>query len=123
MTKEDIEILYIDLCSRIPYKNTYIKIYDKEGNYIKTEELWEVTNDHKVNVVYDIDQVKPIIRPLSSMTREEEKDLNIIAQSTNITDICRNALKTAWYYSQNFDVYNLISGKIAIEKTNEESCE
>lgn len=76
MTKEERELLFKDLCARLPYK---VKVY---GNY-RYSNGDEIVDDKKIKAidlssldwfVNGID-IKPYLRPLSSMTEEEKKEL------------------------------------------------
>lgn len=82
MTKEDKELLLKDLCGRLPYNvKVNIKSYDKpvtlqcitnnNSSYFKIEEIgydfrtWE-------------EDIKPYLRPMSSMTRQECTQLSVL---------------------------------------------
>ena len=77
MTKEDKELVLIDLCARLPY-GVKININGKEDTLLElgVDTGW-------VNASYDIDDVKPYLRSLSSMTEEEEKELEKITPLFN----------------------------------------
>ena len=75
MTQEDKELLLKDLCERLPYgvivnvkgfdfdfKDKLTQIYNGYGCSI------QVTN----NMPYGIEQVKPYLFPMSSMTKEQK---------------------------------------------------
>jgi len=69
MTQEEKDLVLIDVCGRLPYD---IKIKDEYGDYINV-------NFHNANIEHLIDRVvsgldKMVLRPLSSMTKEEEKE-------------------------------------------------
>ena len=67
MTQEDKELLLKDLCSRLPYGvKIWIK-WDKNPSPLTTsilENYWYTVGD----------DIKPYLRPMSSMTEEEKKD-------------------------------------------------
>jgi hypothetical protein len=70
MTQEEKDLVLIDLCGRLPYD---IKIKDEYGDYINV-------NLHNANIEHLIDRVvsgidKMVLRPISSMTKEEEDEL------------------------------------------------
>lgn len=75
MTQEEKQLLLIDLCARLPYKVmghatwTYLET-DKEVKYAEKDRPIEV------NDLYAIWDFKPYLRPLSSMTEEERKELS-----------------------------------------------
>ena len=64
MTKEDKEILLKDLCARLPY-----------GVIVQEPDFYEapLTISTLSNVYYDGLEVKPYLRPISSMTDKERE--------------------------------------------------
>ena len=72
MTQEDKELLLKDLCARLPYR-TMVKC-NTDYHHEFDEEL-SVT--HIMNF-YQF-EIKPYLRPMSSMTEEERKELQEIA--------------------------------------------
>lgn len=72
MTKEDKELLFKDLCARLPYE---VKLDTPDG----VDTLGNVdTNEGWINASYDVDEVKPYLRPFSSMTQEECTQLFVL---------------------------------------------
>jgi len=73
MTKEDLTILYKDLCARLPYKPTvhieHDVFYDEREPY-DTELNLSVLYNRCAGM-----EIKPYLRPLSSMTDEEKEEL------------------------------------------------
>lgn len=70
MTQEEKNLVLIDVCGRLAYD---MKIKDEYGDYINV-------NFHDANIEHLIDRVvsgidKMVLRPLSSMTKEEEAEL------------------------------------------------
>ena len=103
MTQEEKQLLFKDLCARLPYKvQCYIKHihhlsgWIDEGDVILTgfrqDEFTKETEPLFCNpgenpkIVFPFDSVKPYLRPMSSMTQEEideydselDKDLDIV---------------------------------------------
>ena len=88
MTQENKELLLKDLCSRLPYG-------------VKIELTWWVMGegtciditlepDHIEQLLNDEDgdtEIKPYLRPMSSMTEEEAKELSILCDITDILSI------------------------------------
>ena len=82
MTQEDKELLLKDLCARLPYR---VKVL-VDDNGIETIEIFEgfhVVDDYIDNVtcfrsytICDIDEIKPYLFPLSSMTEEQREEFN-----------------------------------------------
>ena len=122
MTKEEKELLVKDLCARLPY-GVMCKIF---------ENLYELVDiDIKRGLVYLLrdeqyvpysiisgDEIKPYLRPMSSMTEDEKKELcdkNIlIAVSTSGTvETIINGFD--WMNAHHFDYRGLIPMGLAIE--------
>lgn len=105
MTKEDKELLFIDLCSRLPYgvkvKNTLNDtVYDlKEYMYCLPMAL--ATN------------FKPYLRPMSSMTDEEIDKMWEIYDSGPAAE---SSVAVAGYlYERGLDCHHLIEKGLALE--------
>ena len=77
MTQEDKELLFRDLCARIPYN---VKCYNSKYRPDLAEEIICITVNYNHPCVqlgtylYKLEQVKPYLFPLSSMTEEQEKE-------------------------------------------------
>lgn len=77
MTKEEKELLLKDLCARIPY-HTLVQL--NPGAYNKPETcLLTGVHGEKVHLNVDsdpfrVDNIKPYLRPMYSMTEEERKE-------------------------------------------------
>ena len=88
MTQEDKELLLKDLCARLPY-NLYIRVEEFNvpendgritegfiGNYLKDNRCNDYDAEGVLNELADgLIDVKPYLRPMSSMT-EEEREMN-----------------------------------------------
>ena len=80
MTQEEKQLLFKDLCVRLPY-HVRCKIWLKDGT---TEEgpldLEHNYADVLLDAFYynDIKDIKPYLRPMSSMTEEEVKEIQKI---------------------------------------------
>jgi len=84
MTEENRKLLLIDLCARLPY-HVRCKIWLKDG----TTEKGLLDLEHNYgNVLQDafyynkIKDIKPYLRPMSSMTEEEMEELEKITYYT-----------------------------------------
>lgn len=131
MTQEDKELLLKDLCARLPYKvkimcNNFVDI----GNYFigtlinscPIERRFEVLTEYGILPVYlDNDDIKPYLRPMSSMTEEEYKELKKIsgyyglAPFEDIYDWGPNYEMIDWLNSHHFDYRDLIDKGLALE--------
>ena len=75
MKQEDKELLFKDLCARLPY-HVRVKVWLKIGT---TEEGFLDLEHNYADVLQDafyhneIKEIKPYLRPMSSMTEEENK--------------------------------------------------
>ena len=122
MTQENKELLLKDLCSRLPYG---VKIeltwwVMDEGTYINTT----LEADHIEQLINDEDgdiEIKPYLRPMSSMTEEEKMFLRqqnwCIATSTSGT-VETTIEGIGWLNKNHFDYRNLINKNLAIDCTN-----
>lgn len=75
MTKEEKQLLLKDLCARLPY-GVKIQVYyeDIAGSGYFDETVWTVDNDEPFHVNDRwIENIKPYLRTMSSMTDEEMK--------------------------------------------------
>lgn len=73
MTQEDKDLLFKDLCARLPY-GVKIQVNDK----IETVEGINILDnivEFGTYMACDIDEVKPYLFPMSSMTEEQKKEL------------------------------------------------
>ena len=71
MVEEQKQILLKDLCSRIPY-DTVVNVKGSGDVYLDGVNWYEevTVRDYTTNT-YPIEDVKPYLRPMSSMTKEE----------------------------------------------------
>ena len=80
MTKEDKELLLKDLCTRLPYNvEVHIKGEYKTPRTIYAVHIEDKTIGYFKGLNYNeelIENVKPYLRPMSSMTQEECEELS-----------------------------------------------
>ena len=101
MTNEEKQLLFKDLCSRMPYKVRCKCVNGLGGGKTDKGVLKYIGNCNGVisnyyedipidsgfvnNVFYPIENIKPYLRPMSSMTEEEEWKYNYIKENhTNL---------------------------------------
>lgn len=128
MTQEEKQLLLKDLSCRIPYG----VIVDVDENHKVMMEFvnWyeEVSVDDGSNDLYTISQVRPYLRPLSSMTPEEKKyikykwgysDWDTLNDFINYTliDTCDAESFIDWLNANYFDYRGLIEKGLAIDAT------
>ena len=142
MTQEEKQLLIKDLCARLPYEvQCHIKhIYHlsdwiDEGDVILTgfrqDEFTKETEPLFCNpggnpkIVFPIDSVKPYLRPMSSMTKEEfDEYMRFIKHSWEGIDkeeddyyvkVKDRDIYTDWLLSHHFDFRGLIPMGLALE--------
>ena len=136
MTQEEKDLLFKNLCARLPY-HTRVKVWLKDG----TTEEGALDLEHNYGDVlrdafyYDkIVKIKPFLFPLSSMTEEQlfevqeilgKNEIEIGDGFLSIIDSGRNTITyleilavLEWFYKNHFDVNNLIPMGLAIDATN-----
>ena len=122
MNKQDKELLLQDLCARLPYKCKYKASKDITHWHKRT--LSTGTIDKIIDDYYD--EFKPYLRPLSSITEDEEKEFNKIfelelkaLEDTTVGHSIELAASSAFmidfYNKHHFDYRGLIPMGLAIE--------
>ena len=137
MTQKDKELLFRDLCARILYN---VKCYNSKYRPDLAEEIICITVNYNHPCVqlgtylYKLEQVKPYLFPLSSITREqifevqeilgkneieiEDGFLSIIDSSRNTITYLEILALLNWFYKNHFDINGLIPMGLAIDATN-----
>ena len=84
MTQEDKELLIRDLCARVPYS---VKIHVAGDWFYDEREPYDTTLDYNILNTFDRQNygdrsliIKPYLRPMSSMTEEEFKELTTVTE-------------------------------------------
>lgn len=113
MEQKDKNLLLQDLCSRLPY-GVILNCCDSIG-----EKLIAIDVNGLVNYDYDIDEVKPYLFPLSSMTIEQkEEERSIKEESYYSFDANGNIYTLQDFYNKNhFDYRGLIPMDLANDAT------
>lgn len=120
------DLPFIELCSRLPYRvkvlysaTNYIMTVKSICTYTRTVELFD-DDGHRFAAV-PIEDIKLYLRPMSSMTEEEYKELKSIssyygfAQYKYIGDWCPNYEMVDWLNAHHFDYRGLIPKGLALE--------
>ena len=119
MTREDKQLLLVDLCARLPYD---VIVVDHYGFVVLF--TWKQLKDFEDGYIS-----KPYLRPMSSMTEDEKHELlkfgtvNLDRES-NAIDVCcvgfNNHAKVQDYLNSiHIDYRGLIPKGLAIEVTEE----
>ena len=137
MTQEDEELLFKDLGSRLSY-GVICQVDDgaaglNDGKLVEidiSKELVRFDADYYWDAY--IDDIKPYLRPLSSMAEEEFDDMfkqlysaqEEFFRNCSNTDIigkiiANDSVKYDWLNAHHFDYRNLIEKGLAIEVTEE----
>ena len=118
MTQEDKELLLKDLCARLPYGVRYKHLaWDDEcGEECIAAQIYSINSDGYVKNCYDdetvyIDNVRPYLFPLSSITKKTLEEL-----STYI-DIKNAYVAVEFFNSYHIDYRGLIDKNLAIDAT------
>lgn len=121
MTQEEKKLLLVDISARLPY-GVICQVDDgaaglNDGKLVEidiSKELVRFDADYYWDAY--IDDIKPYLRPMSSMTEEEEKEFNkVVYDSIDIDNISPCVCVANWLYSKCFDVYGLITKGLALE--------
>lgn len=123
MTKEGKDLLLRDLCARLPYGviidpvdcGKAILVGIKDGGLL----LFDTIRKEEYDKPWDIEYIKPYLRPMSSMTEEEYKELKQIALVDNEGVPGDITAYIDWLNKNMFDYRGLIPMCLAIETTKE----
>lgn len=121
MTQEDKQLLMTDLCARLPYR-VKLKIREwktpVELTIIKHSVL---SGNYIINENYKLDDIKPYLRPMCSMTEEEKKEYHKtlrIEPYGNGYVYVESVHSFDWLDKKMFDYRGLIQKDRAIEVTD-----
>lgn len=119
MKQEDIELLLKDLCARLPYK-VYAQIPDDDEGYISAIESVDIdgfVTDFE-GVQMEVENVKPYLFPLSSMTEEQSKIYHELIRGMFGTSALINIDEFVnWCNKNHFDYRGLIPMRLANDAT------
>lgn len=117
MNEQDKKLLLVDLCARLPYGVIV------QGNEKYISEIDSIEKKYGIIYLINVDksllieQIKPYLRPMSSMTEEELNELEDISCLTlypNGTQI-PNGKDYDWLNAHHFDYRGLIPMGLALE--------
>ena len=111
MTHEEKQLLLKDLCGRLPYGLQIRIINDEYDDGFQSGEFDNTLRYHHLEAfVCDRIEVKPYLRPMSSMTEEEEVEFEETLQYTQYT-----LESYDWLNKHYFDYRGLIEKGLALE--------
>ena len=126
MTEQNKQLLLVDLCSRLPY-GVFVNIegfdYDFNGKLVQVYfgNINRCSIQVGSNISYSLEETKPYLRPMSSMTEEEVKEFAAFASQSQhrffIGDSYywyNNYEEEDWLNAHHFDFRNLIERGLAI---------
>lgn len=115
MTKEEKDLLFKDLAQRLPYR---VKVHIPFLNHVETLIGLDII-DGEIRINGYISDVKPYLRPMSSMNEEERLVyLNLTLDYTNNKSYKKPTIEVIdWLNKYHFDYRGLIKKGLAIEVT------
>lgn len=123
MTREDKQLLLADLCGRLPY-GVFVNIegfdYDFNGKLVQVYfgNINRCSIQVGCNISYSLEETKPWLRPMSSMTLEELEEYRHFGDHIRDAE-CKihiaNFEQIGWLNAHHFDYRGLISKGLAIE--------
>ena len=120
MTQKQTELLLKDLCGKLPYK-VYAQIPDEYGGYTSAIESIDIDGFVKdfEGAQIEIENIKPYLLPLSSMTEEQRKEyVHLLVYTSNVDIIQITGESTYDWLNRNmFDWRGLIPMGLANDAT------
>ena len=141
MTQEQKYLVLKDLCTRLPYgvavkfkvnevaaiEEKFIYNIDGEYSYITNGKSYLTLDIIKALFNNHLDEIRPYLFPLSSMTEEQKKELNDITNldieiaishiKNDTPNYVTSLNRLAWLLKNHFDIYDLIPMGLAIDAT------
>ena len=124
MTQEAKQLLLKDLCSRLPYK-PIVTFVDKKGNVsdrIDTLDGFGYSDRNfpyfstESGFVLGIDEIRPYLRPMSSMTEEEKKEWHYLyLPLPHKNEASETERRIDWLNAHHFDYRGLIEKGLVLE--------
>ena len=118
MTQEDRQILLKDLSSRLPYGVRYRRFAwdDKRGEECISAKIYSISPDGYVRNYHEdesdyIDNVRPYLFPLSSITKKTLEELSAYI------DIKNAYVAVEFFHAHHIDYRGLIEKGLAIDAT------
>lgn len=116
MTQNEKDILLKDLCARLPYG---VKI--SVNNNIEKVYYIDVLEDeigYGSWLCFDIEEVKPYLFPMSSMTEEQKEELKSLMIEDSFGVLYHTLQSYDYLYKNHIDIRGFIDMGLAIDATN-----
>ena len=124
MTQKEKDLLLKDLCARLPYGVRYRHFTwnDEYGETYIAAQIYSINTDGYVKNCHDdetvyIDNVRPYLFPLSSMTGEQKKEYQYITERWMNDPAYSISDSIDWLNKHHFDYRGLIEKGLAIDAT------
>ena len=113
MTQEEKQLLLKDLCARLPYG---VMVKECDGVKENNNKLLDIDMfDECINYDYIIEDIKPYLRPMSSMTEEECKELGDVMFNFINSETYYTHKQIDWLNAHHFDYRGLIEKGLVLE--------
>ena len=118
MTQEEKQLLLRDLCGRLRYGVTVHATIDGDNTLsgIYNDRVFTTCEEPDKHNDYPVECIKPYLRPMSSMTEEEENELTRIAVLGGYNNSVFNSFVVVdWLNAHHLDYRGLIEKGLALE--------
>ena len=112
-SKEEKQLLLKDLCGRLPYGFKYQVQYGDTS--VRDIKKFILDGEYSLFDTWMVQEIKPYLRSISSMTEEEKKTLNNVLEYQYCSDDSCMCESTDWLNSHHFDYRGLIEKGLALE--------
>ena len=122
MTQEEKELLLKDLCTRLPYGVKGILTYDESNTTFTIEGIDNIVLHLSDAEECYVEDFKPYLRPMSSMTEEELVDYKSLEKQCEVLPTfayisVSKCVIFDWLNAHHFDYRGLIEKGLAIKVT------
>ena len=121
MTQEEKDLLLKDLCGRLPY-GVKAQYYGSEEEMLTVDTIEAIYTEPSVEIVIGqyglgIEDIKPYLRPMSSMTKEEYNEVADLLKAEDPSlklDEVMATIEIDWLNKKMFDFRGLIDKDLAL---------
>lgn len=127
LSPEEKELIFKDLCSRVPYNPTVKVKGEKEPKQLEKRIRWMITFGRAKSLEDCLEGLTVYLRPMSSMTEEEKSEFDKIRDSVEarfINAVGKGGYTLAftdlddWLLAHHFDFRGLIPRDLALKAEN-----